>query len=73
MLRSARCERSPTRMLDEAERLLLDRARAGEAQAIEELLERHQEQVFRFAMKMCGEPEDAKDVLEDTLGSSHHV
>ena len=46
---------------------LLDRARAGEAAALEELLERHQSQVYRFGMKMCRDPEDAKDVLQDTL------
>ncbi len=48
------------------ERLLLA-ARAGDKQALETLLERHQEQVYRFGMKMCRDPEDAKDVLQDTL------
>lgn len=46
---------------------LLDRARAGEREALEQLLERHQAQVYRFGMKMCRDPEDAKDVLQDTL------
>jgi RNA polymerase sigma-70 factor (ECF subfamily) len=54
-------------MRDEADNLLLERARAGDAQAIEALLERHQAQVYRFGMKMCRDPEDAKDVLQDTL------
>lgn len=54
-------------MSDEADLLLLERARAGDAQAIEALLERHQAQVYRFGMKMCRDPEDAKDVLQDTL------
>jgi RNA polymerase sigma-70 factor (ECF subfamily) len=57
-------------MLDEADGLLLERARAGDAQAIETLLERHQAQVYRFGMKMCRDPEDAKDVLQDTLLSA---
>ncbi|HVV51616.1 MAG TPA: sigma-70 family RNA polymerase sigma factor [Polyangia bacterium] len=48
------------------ERLLAD-ARAGDRQALEVLLERHQEQVYRFSLKMCRDPEDAKDVLQDTL------
>ena len=48
------------------ERLLAD-ARAGDKQALEALLERHQPQVYRFGMKMCRDPEDAKDVLQDTL------
>jgi RNA polymerase sigma-70 factor, ECF subfamily len=54
-------------MRDEADNLLLERARAGDAEAIEALLERHQAQVYRFGMKMCRDPEDAKDVLQDTL------
>jgi RNA polymerase sigma-70 factor, ECF subfamily len=54
-------------MRDEADSQLLERARTGDAQAIEALLERHQAQVYRFGMKMCRDPEDAKDVLQDTL------
>jgi RNA polymerase sigma-70 factor (ECF subfamily) len=46
---------------------LLDRARTGQADALEKLLERHQAQIYRFGMKMCRDPEDAKDVLQDTL------
>lgn len=46
---------------------LLERARAGQQEALEQLLERHQSQVYRFGMKMCRDPEDAKDVLQDTL------
>ena len=46
---------------------LLERARTGDAQSLEQLLERHQSQVYRFGMKMCRDPEDAKDVLQDTL------
>jgi len=49
------------------DQLLLDRARAGQSEALEQLLARHQAQVFRFGMKMCRDPEDAKDVLQDTL------
>src|SRR5512143_3531332 len=55
------------RMQDEADRTLLERARAGDHRALESLLERHQAQVYRFGMKMCRDPEDAKDVLQDTL------
>lgn len=46
---------------------LLDRARAGQQQALEQLLERHQSRIYRFGMKMCRDPEDANDVLQDTL------
>lgn len=46
---------------------LLTAARAGDAVALEKLLERHQAQVYRFGLKMCRDPEDARDVLQETL------
>ncbi len=46
---------------------LLAAARAGEAQALEKLIVRHQSRVFRFALKMCRRNEDAEDVLQETL------
>jgi RNA polymerase sigma-70 factor (ECF subfamily) len=46
---------------------LLTAARNGDRQALETLLHRHQAQVYRFGMHMCRDPEDAKDVLQDTL------
>jgi RNA polymerase sigma-70 factor, ECF subfamily len=46
---------------------LLAAARAGDAGALERLLERHQRRVFRFGLKMCGGEEEAKDVLQETL------
>jgi RNA polymerase sigma-70 factor (ECF subfamily) len=50
-----------------SDEILLAAARSGDARALEALLERHEAQVYRFGMKMCGDPEDAKDVLQDTL------
>jgi RNA polymerase sigma-70 factor (ECF subfamily) len=46
---------------------LLTAARTGDRQALGDLLERHQARVYRFGMKMCGQPEDAQDVLQETL------
>jgi len=46
---------------------LVQAARDGDRRALEKLLERHQGAVYRFGMKMCGETEDAKDVLQETL------
>jgi RNA polymerase sigma-70 factor (ECF subfamily) len=46
---------------------LLAAAQAGDKQALEKLLEQHQAQVYRFGMTMCRDPEDAKDILQDTL------
>lgn len=46
---------------------LVEAARDGDRRALEQLLQRHQERVFRFGMKMCGHPQDAEDVLQETL------
>ena len=54
-------------MRDDASHALLERARSGDRQALEDLLARHQRQVYRFGLKMCRDPEDAEDVLQDTL------
>lgn len=54
-------------MQNESEPELLERAQAGNRQALEELLLRHQAQVYRFGLKMCRDPEVAKDVLQDTM------
>ncbi|GIW44292.1 MAG: hypothetical protein KatS3mg077_1574 [Candidatus Binatia bacterium] len=49
------------------EQLLLDRARRGDRNALERLLLRYQNTVYRFGMRMCGHPDDAEDVAQDTL------
>jgi RNA polymerase sigma-70 factor (ECF subfamily) len=46
---------------------LLRAARDGDKAALEELLHRHQGQVYRYGMRMCRNPEDAQDILQDTL------
>jgi len=46
---------------------LVDGARSGDRAALERLLERHERQVYRFGLKMCRDPEAAKDVLQETL------
>lgn len=46
---------------------LLKAARAGNDEALEALLARHEEEIFRFGLRMCGNEEDARDVLQETL------
>lgn len=46
---------------------LLDAARAGDRRALEALLAQHQDQIYRFSMAMCRDPQDASDVLQETM------
>ena len=45
----------------------LRRAQGGDAQALDELITLIQPLLYRFSVKMCGTPEDAEEVLQDTL------
>ena len=46
---------------------LIAAARKGDAGAVEELLALHEHKVFRFALRMCGNEEDAKETLQETM------
>jgi RNA polymerase sigma-70 factor (ECF subfamily) len=46
---------------------LLESARAGDRKALGELLEKLQPILYGFGMRMCGNPDDAQDVLQETL------
>lgn len=51
----------------ERDEALLAAARAGDRAALEALIARHQARIYRFGLKMCRDPEVAKDVVQDTL------
>ena len=51
----------------EAEAQLLAAARRGDRSALATLLEKHQNRVFGFGMRMCGDSEEAKDVAQETM------
>jgi RNA polymerase sigma-70 factor (ECF subfamily) len=53
--------------MDRADEELLAAIRAGDDAALGALLSRHSPAIYRFGMKMCRDPEDAKDVLQETL------
>jgi RNA polymerase sigma-70 factor (ECF subfamily) len=49
------------------ERALVAAARDGDPAALEALVRSHQDRVYGFAMRMCRNVEDAKDILQDTF------
>jgi RNA polymerase sigma-70 factor (ECF subfamily) len=53
--------------MEPSDQELLGAARAGDRNALEALLLRYQARVYGFGMRMCRDPEDAKDVLQETL------
>src|SRR5690349_6261089 len=53
--------------LDPIEQELLAAARRGDRAAIEALLAAQQPRLYRFGLKLCGDPEDAQEVLQDSL------
>jgi RNA polymerase sigma-70 factor (ECF subfamily) len=53
--------------MDPSDTTLLAEVRAGNEQALAKLLERYAPAVYRFGAKMCRNPEDARDVMQETL------
>jgi RNA polymerase sigma-70 factor (ECF subfamily) len=49
------------------ERRLIEASKDGDADALEELARRHQGRIYAFAMRMCRNVEDAKDILQETF------
>lgn len=54
-------------MVPETDAELVQRAKQGEPGAVEEILKRHEQRIYRFGLRMCGHEEDARDVLQETL------
>ncbi len=49
------------------DRELIEASRAGDPAAVDELVRVHQTRVYNFAMRMCRNVEDAKDILQETF------
>lgn len=54
-------------MTDVSDAQLLERVKKGDGKAMEQLLSRHEPRVYRFGLRMCGNEDDARDVLQETL------
>jgi RNA polymerase sigma-70 factor, ECF subfamily len=61
----------PTTSDPPSDEQLAARARSGDPAAFEELVERHQERIYRLALRLTGSPADAEDVLQDTFLQVH--
>ena len=55
------------KMTSQTNKLLVERAVAGEYAATEQLLAALQPKLFRFCMQMCRHQEDAEDVMQETM------
>jgi len=53
--------------MDQRDIELLAAARAGDPRSVDALLARHQRQLFRFGLRMCGNEDEAREVLQETL------
>lgn len=52
------------------ERDLLVAAQQGDGKALEQLLASHEKQIYRFGLRMCGNEDAAREVLQETLFSA---
>ena len=46
---------------------LIAAAQTGDRAAIDELLARYEQRIYRFGLRMCGDDESARDVLQETM------
>lgn len=54
-------------MSDESDGQLVGRVLAGDTQVYARLVDRYQDRLGRYALRMLGEPADAEDALQDTF------
>ena len=54
-------------MPEPSDETLIASARQGNAHALESLIARHQDRVYRYAIKLCRNPDDAQEVLQETM------
>jgi RNA polymerase sigma-70 factor (ECF subfamily) len=57
-------------MNQQAEETLLDQARDGDKQALAQLVEKHLQPIYRVALRMCGNVNDAEETLQETFLSA---
>jgi len=58
-------------VIDDPDAELVARWKAGDEKAFEQLVERHQQRVYRLLLRMMGSREEAEDVSQETFLSLH--
>ncbi len=64
-------EAAPRVVIEDPDRELVERWQAGDEDAFEELIRRHEARVFRLLYRMMGSREDAEDLTQETFLSLH--
>jgi RNA polymerase sigma-70 factor (ECF subfamily) len=54
-------------MLEPDDTALLAAAQRGERPAVDELLARYEPRIYRFGLRMCGDEDSAREVLQETM------
>src|SRR5258707_14802916 len=70
-LSSSNPHRLPSTVARADEHLLVAAAKAGDAAAFEELVNRYERKIFRLAMNITGNREDAEDVMQEAFLKSY--
>lgn len=50
-----------------SEKQLIDRMKSGDEDAFTEFFNQYQNTIYNFGVRFCGNPEDASDILQETL------
>ncbi len=53
--------------MDDGDAALIAAAQSGDRHALDELLARYEQRIYRFGLRMCGDEEAAREVLQETL------
>ena len=55
---------------NESDERLIDEFKRGAVNAMEKLVVRYEERIFNFGLRLCGQVQDAEDVMQDTFLSA---
>lgn len=55
---------------DDIDHDLISRFKHGSGEAMEQIVQRYEESIFNFVLRMCGQEQDAEDVMQDTFLSA---